>query len=359
MSVPPQSYEEIKLADTEAYALNFPCHSIFAYDAAGRLVSDGTRGITAIHYNDWSHIPATINANGFRVNTEVTPDGRLRSRSVNVPYIETIVKVNADGDTVIRNRTRYLSRASRMYGCFEVSTNKKEVSLRINTPVGFYDVDEGRQYWNLTNRQGSVMALLDSDGNTHRRSAHYPSGTPFVLDSDDSTVPDAGLPSDRHHIGNRWVGFGGLDWYDNTARMHDPLLMRFTTPDPLARDFTHLSPWSHCAANPANNIDLDGQDIVVLNYGTGTDQHLAMLIQNENGKWQYYSINGNNMYIPFTDIHIGGREFNDVAVGSWDSPQEFLNSSYNVENDNSKNDPSMNNYGFTEGYQIKTTPEQD
>ena len=252
-----------------------------------------------------------------------------------------------------------LTRTTQLYGSFELATDGKGRNLRANTPVGFYDVDGGRQYWQLTNRLGSVMALVDSDGNVQRRSGHYPGGIPFVLDGEDSHVPDPCKPDDRHHIGNRWVSFGGLDWYDNTARMHNPLLMRFTTPDPLARDFTHLSPWSHCAANPANNIDPDGKDIVVLSYGTGRNQHLAMLIQNEDGKWQYYSINGNNMYIPFTDIHIGGREFNDVAVGSWDSPQEFLNSSYNVENDNSKNDPSMNNYGFTEGYQIKTTPEQD
>ena len=82
MSVPPQSYEEIKLADTEAYALNFPCHSIFAYDAAGRLVSDGTRGITDILYNDWSEIPTMITAGGFRVHAEVTPDGRMFTEQI-------------------------------------------------------------------------------------------------------------------------------------------------------------------------------------------------------------------------------------------------------------------------------------
>ena len=138
----------------------------------------------------------------------------------------------------------------------------------------------GRQYWHLTNRQGSVMALLDSDGNTHRRSAHYPSGTPFVLDGDDTAVPDAGLPDDRHHIGNRWVSFGGLDWYDNTARMHDPLLMRFTTPDPLARDLTHLSPWSHCAANPANNIDPDGKIFIFPNITNDDKETITSILVN-------------------------------------------------------------------------------
>ncbi|MDO5395845.1 MAG: hypothetical protein Q4F07_07765 [Bacteroidales bacterium] len=43
-----------------------------------------------------------------------------------------------------------------------------------------------------------------------------------------------GAVSDRLHIGNRWQSHSGLNWYDNTARMHDPLLLRFTTQDPLA-----------------------------------------------------------------------------------------------------------------------------
>ena len=119
--------------------------------------------------------------------------------------------------------------------------------------------------------------------------------------------------------------------------------------------YSHLSPYSYCGGNPVNCVDPTGKDIVVLNYTEG--MHLAMLIQNEEGKWQYYSVNGNNFYI--SGSHSGGRTFNDVAVGSWDSPQEFLHSSYNVRNENSKDDKSMNHFGFTEGYQIPTTPEQD
>lgn len=118
-----------------------------------------------------------------------------------------------------------------------------------------------------------------------------------------------------------------------------------------------LSSYSYCGGDPVNCVDPNGEDIVVLNYGYGNNQHLAMLIQDDNGKWQYYSVNGNNKY--FSGSHSGGRTFNDVAVGSWDSPQEFLHSSYNVRNGDSKDNRSMNHFGFSEGYQISTTPEQD
>ena len=65
------------------------------------------------------------------------------------------------------------------------------------------------------------------------------------------------------HIGNRYLSHSGLNLYDNTARMHDPLLMRFTSPDPLASKYPDLSPWAHTAANPLNYIDMYGDSIQV------------------------------------------------------------------------------------------------
>lgn len=113
--------------------------------------------------------------------------------------------------------------------------------------------------------------------------------------------------------------------------------------------YSHLSPHSYCGGDPVNCVDPSGEEIVVLNYGNDMKhQHLAMLIQNEEGKWQYYSINDNNIVNPITKDHSGGRPFNDVAVGSWDSPEEFFHSSYNVRNKYSKDNTSMNHFGFSD-----------
>ena len=46
----------------------------------------------------------------------------------------------------------------------------------------------------------------------------------------------------RMHVGKELEQFESIDWYDNEARFYDPLLMRFTTPDPLALSFPFLSP---------------------------------------------------------------------------------------------------------------------
>lgn len=78
-------------------------------------------------------------------------------------------------------------------------------------------------------------------------------------------------------------------------------------------------------------MDLKGDSTTVLNLGYGTNQHIAALIQNDKGEWQYYSVNGDNVFSgsSSTRSHTGGREFNDIAVGEFDNPQQFLDSKYN------------------------------
>lgn len=122
--------------------------------------------------------------------------------------------------------------------------------------------------------------------------------------------------------------------------------------------YTHYSPYSYCVGDPINYVDPNGCDVVVLNFGNDIKhEHLALLIQNNEGKWQYYSINGDNFYL--SGKHKGGRTFNDIGVGEWDTPLDFLNSQYNNRNENTKDNSNYNHFGFREGYLIYTSTEQD
>ena len=49
--------------------------------------------------------------------------------------------------------------------------------------------------------------------------------------------------TDRLHIGNRWLGHLGLAMYDNTARVHDPVMPRMLTCDSRAVDYPGHSPF--------------------------------------------------------------------------------------------------------------------
>ncbi len=192
---------------------------------------------------------------------------------------------------------------------------------------------------------------MDAEGDILQTMHYYPSGLAMPgLCKGQTTQP--------YQLGGKEMDpMHGLNWNDFGARRYDPAIGIWTSPHPLAYKYPWLSPRAYCAGNPVNIYDPDGKDTVVLNYTKG--QHLAMLIQDENGKWQYYSVNGDNMGVPLINYHFGGRRFNDIAVGSWDTPEFFFKSSCNVEDDDSKDDPYKNSFGYSEGFLIHTTPEQD
>ena len=48
--------------------------------------------------------------------------------------------------------------------------------------------------------------------------------------------------------------------YDFGARWLDPLLPRWTSTDPLAEAYYHISPYAYCAGNPVSFVDPDGMD---------------------------------------------------------------------------------------------------
>ena len=217
------------------------------------------------------------------------------------------------------------------------------------TTYGYFTSD-GTFHAYIPDSRGNVAAVVNaSTGAVEQQNSYYPYGA--------TTSQSTGADVNPLKFGGKELTtLFGRHEYDFSARMYAPLSARFSSPDRKAWDYPWLSPYCFCAADPINYVDPTGEDIVVLYYDEDLG-HLAMLIQNEDGKWQYYSVNGNNVYV--SGHHIGGRTFNDVAVGSWDTPQEFLNSTYNVRDDESKDDKSKNHFGYEIGYQISTSSEQD
>jgi len=65
----------------------------------------------------------------------------------------------------------------------------------------------------------------------------------------------------------------GLNEYDFTARPYVASFPCFTTIDPLAEKYPHISPYLYCASNPINFIDPDGKNPIYAPDGSflGTD----------------------------------------------------------------------------------------
>ena len=253
------------------------------------------------------------------------PDGTLMARGFHSMRTRTIVRVNSDGDTIIRTRRESVVDRKLYRGDWEISGSG--TVWRLNTPEGIATVVRnasttaaqaaaatvagaaplsgtataaseinsnstattqaatGRTFthlWYVRDRLGCVRTVVDDDGTILQCTMFYPSGLPVQLFGTERVT-------DRAHIGNRWINFAGLGQHDNIARWHDAILSRFTTPDPKAADYPSFSPYTHCAANPLRFTDPTGMDIYSLNSdGTfvltmKTDDNFDTIVA-ENGK---------------------------------------------------------------------------
>ena len=154
--------------------------------------------------------------------------------------------------------------------------------------------------------------------------------------------------SRRKFGGKELMSDHGYNSYDFAARHQNPAFPHFTTPDPLAEKFKHLSPHLFCAGDPINYIDQNGDSIAVLIEPKGAMSfgHMAILIQNDSGEWELYSKNGTNQ-----NFRIYGTSNDDDEGDKTDSPKTFLHSDKNVDKNK--------NIKYTEAYVIHTTKEED
>ena len=73
----------------------------------------------------------------------------------------------------------------------------------------------------------------------------------------------------------------GLDYYNYSARMYDPIVGRFTTMDPLCEKYYSISPYAYAGNNPVRFVDPTGKDILVW-------------YRDKDYNWQSWTFNGTN-----------------------------------------------------------------
>ena len=147
----------------------------------------------------------------------------------------------------------------------------------------------------------------------------------------------------------------GLDLYDSTARWYDSLIGRTSTMDPLAEKYYSLSPYTWCAGNPVRYEDESGDSIAVLSFQNNGWKHIAILIQDENNKWRYFSVNGDVIWNE--SYGAVGLPKDDLGEHSFISPYDFLKCEYN--SSGSYLNKKINTYGYDLAYIIPSSPGQD
>ena len=126
----------------------------------------------------------------------------------------------------------------------------------------------------LTDYQGNVRMVVDQSVNTKQIYHYYPygglmggkefpySGIVNSIYGDLQPYKYNGKELDRH---------SGLDWYDYGARWYDGV--RFNTMDRFAEKYPDLSPYSYCAGNPINYIDVNGDSLWITHKGNDYRYH--------------------------------------------------------------------------------------
>ena len=108
-------------------------------------------------------------------------------------------------------------------------------------------------FYYVRDYRGDVVAVVGHGGEPVETTGYDPYGAMAWADGD---------VQPRKHAGKEWDPTHGLELYDFGARHLDPVLGRFTTPDPAADRYPSVSPYAYCAANPLRYSDPTGKYIV-------------------------------------------------------------------------------------------------
>ena len=129
--------------------------------------------------------------------------------------------------------------------------------------------------------------------------------------------------------GKEEVTLHGFDMYDSQARWQYSLIPRFSSMDPLAEDYYHLSPYAYCAGDPVNLVDPDGRyfdewtihlDGTLTRY-VNDNSYDEFYIENNDktlefvGKLDKSTTKDNVSLVEFPASGIGFTRYGDIDVG--------------------------------------------
>ena len=202
----------------------------YTYDANGNLTKDLNKNITGISYN-CLNLPNTVTfSDGSTITYTYGADGTK---------LRTVHKIGSTTTT-----TDY---------CGNV-VYENGVQKLLLTEEGYVTLSDSKYHYYLKDHQGNNRVVISQSGTVEETNHYYPFGGAFASTSNVQPYKYNGKELDSKK---------GLNWYDYGARHYDAALGRFTTNDRFAEKYYSMSPYQYGANNPVNNIDVNGDTIVV------------------------------------------------------------------------------------------------
>ena len=211
----------------------------YFYDANGNLIQDLNKGMT-FEYDLLGH-PLKVIGQKNTIEYVYAPDGR-KLRATHKTYTAANKKTVKSCTT-----TDYIGNY--------VFTNGNPSMFRFDG--GYYSFNskgtlDGCHYY-IQDYQGNNRMVVNANTNAVEQMSHYYSYGNLI--GNISTKPDA---QPFKYGGKELDLAGGLDLLDFEARQYDSEGPGFTSVDPCATDYPHLSPYNYCAGDPINLIDPTG-----------------------------------------------------------------------------------------------------
>ena len=239
----------------------------YTYDANGNMTCDRNKGIVGITYNTLNLPQRILFKDSHENRYTYAADGRkLRTeyRLNNFAIIEAdeaaeeaepatffLPSVGGVIDEPIEFEPAYTTLMTRDYcGNYIYCNGTLE---RILTDNGY--IQGGEYYFYIKDYQGNIRVVLNQNNQPVELNSYYPYGALMAATATEGIQPYkySAKELDREN---------GLDWYDFHARQMDPMVPRFTSPDPKCEKYYAISPYAYCAANPVKFVDPTGKWIV-------------------------------------------------------------------------------------------------
>ena len=202
----------------------------YSYDANGNFTKDLNKGISGITYNFLNLPNAVTFSDGSTITYTYGADGTK---------LRTVHKIGSTTTT-----TDY---------CGNV-VYENGVQKLLLTEEGYVTLSDSKYHYYLKDHQGNNRVVISQSGTVEETNHYYPFGGAFASTSNVQPYKYNGKELDSKK---------GLNWYDYGARHYDAALGRFTTNDRFAEKYYSMSPYQYGANNPVNNIDVNGDTIVV------------------------------------------------------------------------------------------------
>ena len=308
--------------------------SEYSYNANGCMTKDKNKGVLSVRYNQLS-LPSyiktkkgpsekiTYNIRGeklqiFRNMSIDPPRPWLDSITPATPHVYPVIEqpdMSSLQDFVVNPAIGEIVPFPTIDYCGSVVYNNNQLQY-VLVEGGFISFDENTPVYHfyLRDHLGSNRVVTTHTGQVEQRNMFYPYGA-----SRADCWSDSAMVQRWKYSGKELDSFQGLHCYDYGFRWYDPIVCRWTTPDPMREKYYDISAYAFCHGNPINGIDVYGLEPVFSPNG----KLLGTTIEGFKGNVYIYYGNEN---IDFNKASV--KDFAKLDVYSYSQYKGLANSSF-------------------------------